>query len=69
MRSMVSFSFSAAARMRSISPPGSITAAFFVCVHQTIEQFCCKGVTGTTATRSVGAVLSPCECSLTRQIL
>jgi hypothetical protein len=28
------------------SPPGSISAALLVLVHQISEQFCCKGVTG-----------------------
>jgi len=35
-----------AAISRGISPPGSITAAFFVFSHQTTVQFCCSGVTG-----------------------
>jgi hypothetical protein len=29
------------------SPPGSMTAAWPVASHQTMEQFCWKGVTGT----------------------
>src|SRR5258706_6211373 len=33
---------------RGASPPGSITAALRVFVHQTMVQFCCRGVTGTT---------------------
>jgi hypothetical protein len=37
---------SAAARMRSISPPGSMTAARRPCRHQTSEQFCWNSVTG-----------------------
>ncbi len=32
------------------TPPGSITAAFIVRVHQTVVQFCCRGVTGVTKT-------------------
>jgi hypothetical protein len=36
-----------AASMRGRSPPGSMTAASCVRSHQTMEQFCWKGVTGT----------------------
>ncbi len=38
------------AMIASTDPPGSITAAFIVCVHQTVVQFCCSGVTGVTNT-------------------
>jgi hypothetical protein len=36
---------------RGTSPPGSITAAFLVAVHQTMVQFCCSGVTGAMMAR------------------
>jgi hypothetical protein len=44
--------------IRGRSPPGSITAAFIVAVHQRIVQFCWIGVTGTIAARSGGAAWS-----------
>jgi hypothetical protein len=38
------------ARIRSISAPGSMTAALPVFTHQTVVQFCCSGVTAVTNT-------------------
>jgi hypothetical protein len=40
---------------RGTSPPGSMTAAFLVLAHQTIVQFCCRGVTGAMTARMGGS--------------
>src|SRR5262245_50445967 len=40
--------------MFGTSPPGSITAAFFVASHQISVQFCSNGVAGMMAARAFG---------------
>ena len=52
--SIVTPALAAAASILGRSPPGSMTAARIVAVHQSRVQFCWIGVTGTMAARSGG---------------